>query len=395
MVATLEATGAIRSVRVRQAFLAEPRERYVPEIAERDGLGAVYQAQVALVTVTDRNGGPLSSSSAPAVMAPMLEQLALRPGLRALEVGTGTGYNAALMKRLVGKSGSVTSVEVSPAIAEKAKGILGRYDHDVNVVTGDGRAGWPPSAPYDGIIATASSAFVPRAWRDQVKEGGVVVLPFRWSADMANQMILGLRREGALLRSRALFPGRFMPLRDAGATESPAPHQVRLEASVSSASSSSLMTRLTGGALHELSPTERRRVLVLVLSDKREGRTISAEQAPGFHTFLALYPGARTISCSFDDRSGTGVLGPDGGSFAAIIGPFGGSATVEAWGGAAAEEHLCALLAEWEGLGRPALGDLTVTFAYGGGPSEAHPAWQTWTTPEGTVRLDWGTTARA
>jgi protein-L-isoaspartate(D-aspartate) O-methyltransferase len=91
MVSVLCRSGNITSEPVRRAFLDVPREQFVPEIAERDGLAAVYRADVALVTATDRHGVPISSSSAPAIMAPMVEALDLGPGMRVLEIGAGTG----------------------------------------------------------------------------------------------------------------------------------------------------------------------------------------------------------------------------------------------------------------------------------------------------------------
>ena len=102
MVASLEASGAIRSEPVRDAFLAVPREHFVPELAKRDGLAAIYRPDVALTTATDNRGVAISSSSAPAIMAPMLEALQLDPGHRVLEIGAGTGYNATLVKPIVG-----------------------------------------------------------------------------------------------------------------------------------------------------------------------------------------------------------------------------------------------------------------------------------------------------
>ena len=89
MVASLEASGAIRSEPVRDAFLAVPREHFVPELAKRDGLAAIYRPDVALTTATDNRGVAISSSSAPAIMAPMLEALQLDPGHRVLEIGAG------------------------------------------------------------------------------------------------------------------------------------------------------------------------------------------------------------------------------------------------------------------------------------------------------------------
>lgn len=91
MVEKLAADRAIRTESVRAAFEAVPREQFVPEIAARDGLVVVYQSQAALVTATDARGAPTSSSSAPAIMAPMLEQLQLGPDMHVLEVGAGTG----------------------------------------------------------------------------------------------------------------------------------------------------------------------------------------------------------------------------------------------------------------------------------------------------------------
>ncbi len=102
MVASLAASGAVRSKGVSDAFLTVPREHFVPELAARDGLASVYRPDVALTAATDNRGVATSSSSAPAIMAPMLEALQLEPGQRVLEIGTGTGYNAALVKHLVG-----------------------------------------------------------------------------------------------------------------------------------------------------------------------------------------------------------------------------------------------------------------------------------------------------
>ena len=121
MVASLEASGAIRSEPVRDAFLAVHREHFVPELAKRDGLAAIYRPDVALTTATDNRGVAISSSSAPAIMAPMLEALQLDPGHRVLEIGAGTGYNAALVKPLVGPRGRVTTVDLEAAFARRAR----------------------------------------------------------------------------------------------------------------------------------------------------------------------------------------------------------------------------------------------------------------------------------
>src|SRR5215204_4057723 len=122
-------------------------------------------------------GRPISSSSQPAIMAVMLDQLDVRPGQRVLEIGTGTGYNAALLAELVGGSGAVTTVDIDADLVEQAgrnldaAGVGGvdvvRGDGSaggVDVVRGDGSAGWPDAAPYDRIILTAAARDLAPAW---------------------------------------------------------------------------------------------------------------------------------------------------------------------------------------------------------------------------------------
>jgi len=389
MVRALEASGAIRDARVRLSFLAEPRERYVPEITQRDGLEAVYRPEAALVTVRDSNGATLSSASAPGVMAPMLEALDLSPGLRVLEIGTGTGYNAALLSRLVGDAGKVTSVEVHSGIARQARRHLAEGGHRVRVVVGDGRTGWPSAAPFDRIIATASSSYVPLAWRDQVTDGGLVVLPLGFGAGFETQAIVSLRRDGDVFRSTVVFPGGFIPLRATGDTHSPIAAPPSLTASTTSGAKGSTLARLTGPPLGRLSEAHRRRLLSNVLSPARSLKTFAASHTPGLLLFLSLHPAAQTVRCSFGSRFGVGVVGARGNSFAALTCTVGKPGRVEAWGDAAAEGTLGALIDEWRRAGKPALGNLAVTIDYESAELPARPSWLRLRTPEGAVSLNW------
>ncbi|HTW06987.1 MAG TPA: methyltransferase domain-containing protein [Acidimicrobiales bacterium] len=389
MARALEASGALRNPEVRKAFLAEPRERYVPEIAERDGLEAVYRPDVALVTARDRTGGALSSSSAPAVMAPMLEALELRPSMRVLEVGAGTGYNAALIKRLVGEKGGVVSVEVDPGIARQARRHLAEGGHKARVVVGDGRDGWPAGAPFDRIIATASSDFVPLAWRDQLAEGGLVVLPFRFGGDPGTQAILGLRRDGDVLSSTTVFLGFFMPLRAPGVTASPVAAQPLLTASTTSGARASTLARLSGRPIELLSEAGRRRLLAGALLPGRRLGTVAASGTPGLLMFLLLHPGSEVVRCTLGGRFGAGVIGPLGRSFAALTWSVGKPGRIETWGDAGAQDKLGVLVEEWRRAGRPALGALDVTVNYNSAKRRAGDAWRRWDTPEGTVSLYW------
>jgi protein-L-isoaspartate(D-aspartate) O-methyltransferase len=136
---TLRRGDWVRSSRVRDAFLEVPRELFVPDFAEREGLAAFYRDQ-SILTKLNAQGVALSSSSQPAIMALMLEQLQLAEGMRVLEVGAGTGYNAALLSVLVGRRGRVVSVDVDPELAHAARLALRAASYRARVVVGDG---WP------------------------------------------------------------------------------------------------------------------------------------------------------------------------------------------------------------------------------------------------------------
>lgn len=216
MVDRAKANGAIRSAAVEAAFRATPRHVFLPGV----GLEQVYSGSV-IVTRSDDKGQPISSSSEIAIMAAMLEDLDVRPGHRVLEIGTGTGYNAALLDRLVGGDGGVVTIELDPEIAAQAREHLAVAGHDrVRVEVGDGYGGYPARAPYDRIIATASVRDMPRAWLDQLVEDGRLTVPLRLRGNA--QMVVTFRRRGETLQSVALVPGGFMALRGERAWNEPA-----------------------------------------------------------------------------------------------------------------------------------------------------------------------------
>ncbi len=119
---------------------------------------------------------PTSSSSAPSVMEEMIDLLDVHEGMDILEIGAGTGYNAALLAERTAP-GHVTTIEVDPTIAEHARRGLRRTGYPVTVVTADGTLGHSGHAPYDRVIATASAVKVPYAWVEQTRPGGRIVLP--------------------------------------------------------------------------------------------------------------------------------------------------------------------------------------------------------------------------
>jgi protein-L-isoaspartate(D-aspartate) O-methyltransferase len=155
---------------------------------------------------------PTSSSSGIPAMALMLELLHAAPNLNVLEIGTGTGYNAALLARAVAP-GHVTTVEIDPTIADHARAALCESTLPVTVLTGDGTAGHPQNAPYDRVIATASARQVPYSWIAQTRPGGRVVLPFATSFRVQAFVSLVVGHNNA---AQGPFQGcaSFMRLRD-------------------------------------------------------------------------------------------------------------------------------------------------------------------------------------
>lgn len=196
---------------VLAAFAAVPRELFVADVAARQGLEAVYRDE-ALPAKTDDHGLWLSSSSQPSLMALMLEQLDLRAGHRVLEVGAGTGYNAALMRHIVGAKGRVTSIEIDRDLAARARRALRASGYRGQVILGDGRASFPRAGPYDRIVVTASTDAIPNAWIDQLRPGGRLALPVRLGSEAVSQAITTFELRDGTLRSVAMTWGGFLPL---------------------------------------------------------------------------------------------------------------------------------------------------------------------------------------
>ena len=173
MLDTMKADGVLESPGVEAAFKAVPRHLFLPGIP----LEEVY-ADRAVGLKHDMGGLLVSSSSQPTMMAIMLEQMQLQPGANVLEIGTASGYNAAIMKHIVGDSGTITTIEIDKDLAEQAVKNLQRTKvHDVHVVHGDGALGYHPRAAYDVIVVTVGVWDIPQAWMNQLKPHGALVVP--------------------------------------------------------------------------------------------------------------------------------------------------------------------------------------------------------------------------
>lgn len=142
----------------------------------------------------------------------MLELTQLESDHRVLEVGTGTGYNAALLSRIVGPDGLVVTIELEEDLALTARSRLADQGFgDVHVVTGDGAGGYPPAAPYDRVIVTTGAAMVAPAWVEQLGEGGRLVTPVVDSAGIG--MIHCYVKQGSELDEVGTRPCGFLPMR--------------------------------------------------------------------------------------------------------------------------------------------------------------------------------------
>lgn len=207
LIDTLIAKDQIQSPTVEAAFRAIPRHIFLPDV----DLARVY-SDAAIPTKKINNGQAISSSSQPAIMAIMLEQLALQPGQRVLEIGAGTGYNAALMAHLVGEHGQVTTLDLDQDIVDGAQAHLTEAGFGrVKVLCQDGVAGFAEEGPFDRIVLTVGSWDIAPAWRDQLADGGKLVLPL--ALGHYGEWAVAFNKSNGRLISQSIQPCGFMKLR--------------------------------------------------------------------------------------------------------------------------------------------------------------------------------------
>ncbi|CAL9290935.1 methyltransferase domain-containing protein [Streptomyces sp. SudanB25_2051] len=220
LVAALDAEGALPDPAWRAAFAEVPRHLFVPsyyvgafggyERLSRDDPDPVRRLSWLDGAYEDRPLGTLlrgddlvSSASQPSLMADMLHALDVRDGDTVLEIGAGSGYNAALLCHRVGDS-RVTTVDLDTDITDAARAHLHEAGHHPAVVTGDGALGCPGRAPFDRIIATCAMPSVPAAWLDQCAPDAIVVTPL--STGVLQLRVPDARHaEGRFLHTSAYF----------------------------------------------------------------------------------------------------------------------------------------------------------------------------------------------
>lgn len=184
--------------RVMQAMASVPREEFV---------GEDMQSRAYLNTALPITHG--QTISQPFIVALMTDFLDTEPDHVVLEVGTGSGYQAAVLSGLVKH---IYSIEIIPGLTESAGKVLDRLGYEnITLRTGDGYKGWPEHAPFDGIIVTAAADHIPPPLIDQLKPGGKLIIPVEGRGGF-QELILVEKGENGTTKERSVLPVRFVPL---------------------------------------------------------------------------------------------------------------------------------------------------------------------------------------
>ncbi|MEW6156124.1 MAG: protein-L-isoaspartate(D-aspartate) O-methyltransferase [Verrucomicrobiota bacterium] len=186
----------ITNRKVLQVMSEVPRHEFIPKSQRRSAYGD-FPLPI----------GYGQTISQPYIVAFMTEQLDPRPDERILEIGTGSGYQAAILSKMVEE---VYTIEIVEPLARRAEADLQRLGYtNVFVRAGDGYKGWPEKAPFDAIIVTCAPDHVPQPLIDQLKEGGRMIIPV---GELLNQSLYLLEKKGGQVKRRAVLPVRFVPM---------------------------------------------------------------------------------------------------------------------------------------------------------------------------------------
>ena len=378
--------------RLRDAVAATPRHRFVHRCRIGDGhlrdldaepeqtLAIVYSDQV--MRHVDAAGEPLpSSNSQPSYVLWLLHLLGVEVGQAVLEIGSGSGWLAAVMARLVGPTGKVIGVELIPDLARQSRADLAALGiGNVEIVTGDGAQGYGAGAPYDRAIITAATWDLPAVLFNQVTDGGRILVPVELR-DGSGCEVTVLRREGGrqppvLVAERAV-PGWFVPLLGAGQDRGEAYRaletlpfwsEVRGEPSVRHG--------LPLGALPGGGPAPIAAQFRAFLGRTEPGLVASTTTADaGWTPWLPVAPSGRPIPpFGLVDEADRSVALWDAGQ---LVG----------YGGRAAAVRLARAYARWAALGLPGIGAFGLEIHR----ADAAPVStdDRWVEPRGTTALAW------
>jgi protein-L-isoaspartate(D-aspartate) O-methyltransferase len=262
-----------------------------------------------------------------------LRLLDVRPGARILEVGTGSGYSAALLARLAGATGRVTTVDIDPRLSRRAEELYAAHGHAVTTVVGDGLSGFGPQAPYDRVFAGTTAPVLPDAWLRQLAPGGALLAGVRLSTLPGAYALVHLTTEPERV---TVHHGGYTPVTNRQARFSGA-HAVAPDRPALS--------------LSAVAPTAPAGALLAALRDRphiEEDRGLTAEDYFHFKNWLIAVGPAGLIEATLDQGTGIGVRTT--GSGAALVT---GTALVADAPGSPARGELLALIARWRAGGAP------------------------------------------
>ncbi|PZG15769.1 methyltransferase, FxLD system [Nonomuraea aridisoli] len=344
MVAALRERHAV-SEPVAEAMLAVPRHLFVPGVDPEHA----YRDQP-IVTKRDAAGLPVSSSSQPLIMAVMLDQLGVEPGHRVLEIGAGTGYNAALLAHLTGPGGHVVSLDIDADTVEQARRHLSAAGcAQVEVVCADGAGGHPAGAPYDRLIATVGVWDLEPAWLDQLRPEGRLVVPL----DLRGvQVSAAMERADDHWVSRSVTPCGFMRMRGAAA----GPEVVKMVREEPYLSLVLPTEREIGDVAAAIDAEPR----VIVVREEEHGSVYDLHV--GVSLWLAVH---EPRWCTVAGKLGRGYGGTAGiveGDAVALLALEDGALLARGHGpgGDRLAADLAAHVRAWDAAGRPGVGDLRV-----------------------------------
>lgn len=365
---------------ILDAMEAVPRERFAPsyflyadgryrllrsEIDGQDWLAKAYQDQSLVTQIDGRvhaddadamaagwQGTPTCSASQPSLVARMLDLLRIEPGSRVLEIGTGTGYNAALLCELTG-SRNVYSIEYDPALATLAAERLTAAGYEPTVIVGDGGVGYSDAAPFDAIITTCSFPVIHAAWLEQLSTVGTAVVNLITGIPVGILAVLTVDVPGTATAQIVSQRAWFMPSR----TE-PTNHALALSESSSDPGATSGATEL---------------------------RWADVEAADGLYVLAALRLDVHLlVTFTVDGGKQYGLYADDGSTALEHDGCVVESGPRRLWA------ELERIAQDWARLGRPDREGFELSVRYGTGtavPTVVHPA-SGWSAPAAGITAD-------
>lgn len=347
LVDLLRGRGKLYDPRVEEALLAIPRHLFLPDAP----IEQVYDDQ-SIPVKTDLRGDATCSDTMPSMVAHLLQQLSLKQGQNVLHIGTGTGYVSALMAYLVGREGSITTVEIDRDVAKEAEANLARNGYSmVKVVNTDGAEGYAPRAAYDRIVATCGIWDMPPTWIKQIKPEGRIIAPI-WLDGLQVMASFKLEADGTLYAENVM-PSAFIYIR--GIAEGPIVRKF--------VGSTELM--LLADEIHEVDTV----ALSMVLSNDADTCHLSyplntIEYWYGFIPFMMLHEGDKDVFALYTIRDGYKAYGMEGEGFvllspaSAAFVPYYGMGLVHCFASSDTFIEIDTQLQAWQQAGRPTIDSL-------------------------------------